>query len=208
MASSLDQEPLLAQDIPVPLNITAMIQFLERRNDDFAIRLADVLRQLNGSILKIWNLLKLAPEEIEAIELYSPTGDTSTGIYPSAIFLADETTLSNRIDISPTVINMVNANESFNVLCGGDQILMNLIRNGNLDIYLTTSSAGVSINLAAGGQIKVNGLKVLTDRQATVSAVTGTAGATYGATEQAMINNLKTAVNDLISRLQGMGIIA
>jgi hypothetical protein len=46
------------------------------------------------------------------------------------------------------------------------------------------------------------------DRGASVTAVTGTAGATYTATEQAMINNLKTAVNALIERLEAHGLVA
>lgn len=43
--------------------------------------------------------------------------------------------------------------------------------------------------------------------QAAVTQVSGTASGTYGATEQAMINNTKTAVNDLITKLQTLGIL-
>lgn len=43
--------------------------------------------------------------------------------------------------------------------------------------------------------------------QAAVSQVSGTAGASYTATEQEMINANKTAINDLIVRLQAIGLI-
>ncbi len=48
---------------------------------------------------------------------------------------------------------------------------------------------------------------VLNAPQAAVTVISGTASGTYGATEQAMINNTKTAVNDLISKLQTLGIL-
>ena len=48
---------------------------------------------------------------------------------------------------------------------------------------------------------------VLNAPQAAVTQVSGTASGTYGATEQAMINNTKTAVNDLITKLQTLGIL-
>lgn len=43
--------------------------------------------------------------------------------------------------------------------------------------------------------------------QEAVTEITGTASGTYTATEQAMINNTKTAVNDLITKLQTLGIL-
>lgn len=43
--------------------------------------------------------------------------------------------------------------------------------------------------------------------QAVVTPVSGTAGATYGATEQSMINDNKTAINDLILKLQAIGLV-
>ncbi len=43
--------------------------------------------------------------------------------------------------------------------------------------------------------------------QATVTQVSGSASGTYGATEQSMINQNKTAINDLIVKLQAIGLI-
>ncbi len=43
--------------------------------------------------------------------------------------------------------------------------------------------------------------------QASVSEVTGTAGGTYGATEQTIINDLVASHNDLLTKLQSIGLI-
>lgn len=43
--------------------------------------------------------------------------------------------------------------------------------------------------------------------QAAVTQVSGSAGATYGATEQSMINQNATAINDLLTKLQSIGLI-
>lgn len=42
---------------------------------------------------------------------------------------------------------------------------------------------------------------------AQVTEITGTASALYTATEQGMINDLKDTVNDLIDKLQSVGIL-
>lgn len=60
------------------------------------------------------------------------------------------------------------------------------------------------------GKLQIGADTVLRARLAAVSTVSGTAGGSYGATEQAMINDLKTAVNDVIARLNsstGHGLI-
>lgn len=43
--------------------------------------------------------------------------------------------------------------------------------------------------------------------QEAVTTVSGTADATYSSNEQTMLNDLTTAVNDLITKLQTIGII-
>lgn len=43
--------------------------------------------------------------------------------------------------------------------------------------------------------------------QTAVTSITGTADGTYSANEQTLINDLKTAVNDLILKLQNVGIL-
>lgn len=43
--------------------------------------------------------------------------------------------------------------------------------------------------------------------QEAIAQVTGTATGTYGATEQTLINNLKTTVNELLTKLENIGIL-
>lgn len=43
--------------------------------------------------------------------------------------------------------------------------------------------------------------------QLAVTAISNTADATYSANEQAMLNELKASVNDLITKLQTLGIL-
>lgn len=60
------------------------------------------------------------------------------------------------------------------------------------------------------GRLQIGANTVLRERLAAVPVVTGTAGGTYTATEQTLINNLKTAVNSVIARLDsatGHGLI-
>ena len=65
------------------------------------------------------------------------------------------------------------------------------------------------INLAATSPgYYINGTKVVGTRKVAVSLVTGTAGATYTATEQLLINDCKLAINQVIDRLQLHGLIS
>lgn len=43
--------------------------------------------------------------------------------------------------------------------------------------------------------------------QQTVAQITGTAGGTYTSTEQVIINNLKSSLNDLIQKLETIGLL-
>jgi hypothetical protein len=64
-----------------------------------------------------------------------------------------------------------------------------------------------TINLAAGSPgYYVNGNQVVGPRLVSVGTVVGTAGFSYTATEMTMINDCKTAINQLIARLQSHGL--
>lgn len=56
--------------------------------------------------------------------------------------------------------------------------------------------------------LQLSATQVVTTRQAAVADATGTAGATYTATEQAMLNGLKAQLNALLARLRTHGLIA
>lgn len=208
MPSSFELEPILEADKPVPLNVSAMIQLLENRNDEFSVRLVDVLRQLSASIQTIWKLLKTVPPEFDDLTILSPTGQESAYLGPENLRLRSESDPSVALNATPVSLIMGNTDESISMLAGGDQALTSWTRNGVTEVYIQCDSSGTILHFASGAEIRFNGLRVLTNRQPLVSTVAGTAGVTYTATEQALINNLKTAVNDLISRLQAHGIIS
>lgn len=208
MPSSLEIPPLLESDIPVPLNVAAMIQLLENRNDEFSIRLVDVLRQLSFSVQAIWRILKTLPPEFDDISILSPTGEVSAYFGPEALRLVSESTPGVELSATPNTLAMGDSDENISMLAGGDQSYTGWSRNGAIEVYIQCDASGTILNLASGAEIRVNNLRVLTDRQASLAAVTGTAGATYTATEQTMINDLKATVNGLITRLQNHGIIA
>ena len=79
---------------------------------------------------------------------------------------------------------------------------------GKLDLSNAAGTLGVRVDGNIG--VQVAGNTVLKLRGAAVAKVTQTAGATYTGTEQAMLNALKTAVNDINDRLNlnGHGAIA
>jgi hypothetical protein len=77
-----------------------------------------------------------------------------------------------------------------------------LVNNLGAMLTLTDNAGGVQAELdATNSQLRIGGNKVVGARQTAVSTITQTAGATYGATEQAMLNALKASVNDMITKL-------
>lgn len=208
MPSTLSTDPLLDPDASVPLNVAAMIQLLETRNDEFSLRLTDVLRQLGIAIQTIWKVLKTQPPEVDDITILSPEGTPSAYLGPESVLLQSESDPTLQLSATPISVAMGNSDENISMLAGGDQAYTGWTRNGAIEVYIQCDGSGTILNLASGAEIRINGLRILTDRQASVASVSGTAGASYTATEQALINDLKTAVNDLISRLQNHGIIA
>ncbi len=99
---------------------------------------------------------------------------------------------------------------SFNAVAGGTDYAI----IGSYDATGTPVQQGLWLdaNLVdirnAAGTLKINGTQVVTVRQTAVADVTGTAGATYTATEQALVNSLKTQLNLLLARMRTHGLIA
>lgn len=207
MASNIDFGSILRPDARVPLNVSSLLHLIQNRQDDFAIRLTDVLRQTQNSIELIWRLLKQEFPEITTIELLGPDGETKFYIGLEYLQIKSLTTAAF-MSAGPNSIGIQEDTDQFDAIVGGDSVAVNLTRNGNTDITIQTTPSGVTIALASGAKIMFNGVQVLTNQQATVNAVTLTAGATYTANEQNLINDLKAKVNDLRSRLQAHGIIA
>lgn len=121
------------------------------------------------------------------------------------VVLVSDTT--HRVNITP---------EYFGIFVGGGAPFHAYQTSGNG--YLSVSNSGTSVQLAvdtasgfvnlASMELRVNGTRVVSSRGASVTTVGGTAGGTYTATEQNMLNALETAVNAVISRMQAHGLIS
>ena len=77
-------------------------------------------------------------------------------------------------------------------------------------VAIGTIQQSLWINDGSTGRLQIGANTVLRERLSAVSTVSGTAGGTYTSTEQNMINDLKTAVNSIIARLNsstGHGLI-
>jgi hypothetical protein len=81
---------------------------------------------------------------------------------------------------------------------------------GTANLILEQSPSGHVLEIRASGPltgILINGQQVLGPRLSNIPTVSGTAGASYTAAEQNMLNNLESAVNTIISRMQAQGFI-
>lgn len=95
------------------------------------------------------------------------------------------------------------------VCAGGATDTCEWYLNDTLKLQLANTQlngSGVSFN--TDGTYKVADTQVVGARAAAVADVTGTAGGSYTATEEGMINDLKAAVNSLLAKLRTHGLIA
>lgn len=180
----------------VPLNVSQLLDFLRARRDPFSVRLVDAVDQLQKAIWLIWNILQ-QPDELQLAGLDQTNTDGTTG-----------SSLDN-VRLKITLGQATALLKASELLLDSPTGSIHLIADdgaGNTVISITGTGLPV-ITLPTGSQIQINGNKVLTDRQTGVSTVPGTAGGTYTAVEQGMINNSALAINTIIARLQSMGII-
>lgn len=218
---TLETTGLVNPDAPVPININQILDLLQGRQDRFSVSLVDALRQLQLAVVVIWAALQ-SPDEIQVDSLIVTDG---TGALGTTVSEAGVTTVSGTRSgqVAPGQFQLQDtASGTTGYLLATvvhDTVVIQLDRQGTSNIIITLSPSQSTVEMPAGGQIKIGGNKVLTDRQSSVtgvsSTVTGTAGATYTATEQSMINQLKTqagdcrtSINNIIAALQAMGILA
>jgi len=209
MPSNIDQPSLLPKEAQMPLNFSGILELLrQEKNNVLAVQLVDALSQIYLMFGIIWKTLKFQLPEINSIELLGTDGNAIISINPEAITVQSPTDATKLLllDFNTVLIAEGSSSQALLEAGGGVGYLRLTGAFGAIDI--SVSAAAATLDMPTGGRIVIGGNQVLTNRQATVTSVSGTAGATYTATEQGMINNLKTAVNDIISRLQGMGIIA
>jgi len=193
----------------MPLNFSGILELLrQEKNNVLAVQLVDALSQIFLMFGIIWKTLKFQLPEINSIELLGTDGNAIVSINPEGIIVQNPTDATKTlfIDYNTLLISEGTTSQALLEATGGVGYLRLTGAFGAIDI--SASAAAATMDMPTGARIVIGGNQVLTNRQATVTSVSGTAGATYTATEQAMINNLKTAVNDTIARLQSMGIIA
>lgn len=193
----------------MPLNFSGILELLRQdRNSVLAVQLVDALSQIYLMFGIVWKTLKFQLPEINSIELLGTDGNAIISINPEAITIQSPTDATKLLLLDFNTVLIAEGSSSQALLEAGSGVGYLRLTGTFGAIDISVSAAAATLDMPTGGRIVIGGNQVLTNRQATVTSVSGTAGATYTATEQGMINNLKTAVNDIISRLQSMGIIA
>lgn len=153
---------------------------------------------LNGTTTAIQNTLDSNLSEYVGCKVRLNTGGYST-VTPLGFntFHTDDA----------TVLAAIQRSGSAGTLSLKNSTLTNSITATASTPRIVVSDPTFSTTINAG-QIVISGNQVLQGRGAAVTAVSGTATAAYTATEQAMLNDLKTAVNAVISRMQAHGLIS
>jgi hypothetical protein len=149
------------------------------------------------NLIKVFDASTSGFSQLKFDRLHVINGSNTADYLYSGVVLGDGTN-TNQMTANGWQINGTGSNVISASTTGGGTVLT-----------LTDGTHTVTLN--ANGTVdttvsyKVNGTKVVGAQGAAVSAVTGTAGGSYTSTEQTMINDLKTAVNDLINRLKSSG---
>ena len=108
------------------------------------------------------------------------------------------------------VIVVNNDNNNVAVEIQGDDVNLGQADSGYIRVANSsgTSKVELGIDSSGNGRIDIDGTQVIAPQQATVALITETADGTYDTTEQDMLNNLKTTVNNIRTRLRAHGLIA
>ncbi len=212
---TIETQGLVDPQKPFPINISPALDLLRTRQDPYSVRLLDALIQINQMFMVLWNAVR-SPDEIlmDSYTVQNSSGKDIVSLGPNANQDGQLQVLA--AGSSPNVATLVP--DKFTITTAQGTLKLDLSANPVLVEFVPAGGAILQVKLPTGSQVMVNGNQVLTDRQPTVTAVSATiaqtAGATYTATEQAMLNDLKTlalanktAVNAVIARLQTMGII-
>lgn len=215
---------MIDPDRPVPINIQQLVQILRMQNSPFARNLTDALTQLEQAIQLIWSILQ-SPDEvlIDNLQVKNASGEVTTTVSDTGISVVSggTGTKSSTLNAGSLTVkdDATGTTGKVELTVVGDDLVLKFTRNGTEVGRWEFASTGITLSMLTGALVTIGGNRVLTDRQPAVTAVSSTvpqtAGATYTATEQAMLNALKTlaqdnktAINTLISRLQTMGILS
>ena len=198
MPISLQIGPVIGSLEPAAVGVETLLQILRARGTREAQALADALYELQMGIAAIEAVLRLpVPVEGENYPLLNGRGEVTDLLERGRLQIQDPNGGSARVDIqadgTPAAVLQAQV---------GLAIGLVLANNLGAMLTLTDNTGGVQAELdATNSQLRIGGNKVVGARQTAVSTITQTAGATYGATEQAMLNALKATVNDMITKL-------
>lgn len=200
MPIQLQIGPILASLAPAAVGIETLLQILRMRGTREAQALADALYELQMGIASIEAILREPiPVEGDGYLLTNLRGEVTDLLERGRLVLADPaggTPLAQ--------VNILADGTPAAVLQAivGTAIGMILANATGALLSLTDGAGGVQAELdATVPELRIGGQRVVGTREAAVSTITQTAGASYTATEQAMLNALKATVNDIITKL-------
>jgi len=128
-----------------------------------------------------------------------------SGSYYAGLVVSNNSSPTQQIRVFPAGGVWVEDSSSSRCVVNGAPAI-NMIALGSTTVEINGQLGRLNLAASTPGYY-VNGVKVVGARGTAISLVTGTAGATYTATEQLLINDCKLAINQVIDRLQNHGLI-
>jgi len=198
MPIQLQIGPIIGSLAPASVGVETLLQHLRGRGTREAQALADALYELQMGIATLEAILReVVPIEGDGILLLNERGELTDTLERGRLHIQDPAGGGAQVDIladgTPAAVVQGQV---------GNGIGMILVNNTGAMLILTDNAGGTQAELdGTTAQLRIGGQQVVGTRKAAVSTVTQTAGATYTATEQAMLNAIKASLNDLINKL-------
>jgi len=190
--------PVIGSLAPASVGVETLLQILRARGTREAQALADALYELQMGIATIEAILREPiPVEGDGLLLLNSRGELTDYVQPGVIQIQDPAGGGARVDIladgTPAAVIQGTVGAGIGQL---------LVGATGATLSLTDNAGAVQAELdGTNSQLRIGGNQVVGVREAAVSTITQTAGATYTATEQAMLNAIKASLNDLIAKL-------
>jgi hypothetical protein len=198
MPIQLQIGPIIGSLAPASVGVETLLQHLRGRGTREAQALADALYELQMGIATLEAILRqVVPVEGDGILLLNERGELADTFERGRLHIQDPTGGGAQVDIladaTPAAVVQGQVGNAIGLL---------LVNNTGAMLVLTDNAGGTQAELdGITAQLRIGGQQVVGTRKAAVAAITQTAGATYTATEQAMMNAMKASLNDLINKL-------
>lgn len=203
MPIGLSIGPIL-QDERSPIDLSTLIDYLRVYPGEFSTRLADALYQVQVGIQFLEALLReQVPLDADAIEIFNSSLELVGLLNNDG--LGFTTTGGNATLSAANGLSADKGGSSAQLYVDASYYaFLKLLHVGGKAV---TAEANASTSYVQADEFRVAGTKVVGAQVAGPALVTGTAGATYTATEQALINTLVNTVNSLRANLISHGLI-